>query len=317
MLYLLILAAFLFAIVQGFMRVVGYFWDWLSQGRKLDEDDVRRAEMALEESEDVLERELGQAEGQRGAARLFARWRASGEAVDEYFEHMHLSWYQVVIIFFVGSMAGLLLEEAWRFVSAGLTENRVGLVWGPFSPLYGIAAALLTMLCYFLRRRQLSNWQVFLISAVVGGLLEQVTGWAMSAVFNAESWSYLHLPDHITQWVAWRMIVLWGILGLVWFRAVTPWLLYQIGMPTARRQVVFVALVAVYLVADIAMTLACFNRKAERDAGLPASNAFEEWIDEHYTDEFISTRFQNLKIGGERDLAEEDGDTLTETEAQR
>ena len=121
---------------------------------------------------------------------------------------------------------------------------------------------------------------MFLVSALLGGVLEQLTGWAMSELFDAESWTYLHLPDHITQWVAWRFVAMWGLLGLVWSRAVMPRLLYQIG------------------------------------------NAFERWVDTNYSDEFISARFQNLKIGGERDLVDENGNlvldengnTMTEAE---
>ena len=76
-----------------------------------------------------------------------------------------------------------------------------------------------------------------------------------------------------------------------------PVLLYRIGMLTSKRQLVFVVLLSVYLVADIVMTMACFNRKTARDEGVPAQNAFEEWVDENYTDEFIANRFQNLVIG--------------------
>ena len=306
----LIFVAFLFAVIQGFVRVVVYFWEWLSGGGQLASEDVERAEAALEESEDVLERELARAEHKRGLGRVFARWRASGEAIDEYLDHLSLGWYQAVIIFFLGSMAGLLIEEVWMLVSAGLTESRVGLVWGPFSPLYGFGALLLTWLSFHLRRRGAAGWQVFLVSALVGGVLEQLAGWTMSAVFDAESWTYLHLPDHITQWVAWRFLAMWGLLGLVWCRAVMPRLLYQIGMPTTRRQAVFVTLVAVYLVADVAMTLVCFNRKVARDAGVPPANAFEEWADTNYSDEFISSRFQNLKMGDDRDLVDENGDIV-------
>lgn len=194
--------------------------------------------------------------------------------------------------------------------TAGLTQNRPGLVWGPFSPLYGFGAVLLTILSFALRRHHAKGWQVFLASAVIGGLLEQLAGWSMSTLFDAESWTYLHLPDHISQWVAWRFLVMWGLLGLVWCRAVTPRLLYQIGMPTTRRQAVFVALVAVYLVADVAMTLVCFERKTERDAGIPPANAFEEWVDTNYSDEFIAGRFQNLKIGDARDKVDEHGNLL-------
>ena len=306
----LIFVAFLFAVIQGFVRVVVFFWEWLSRGDQLGEEQVERAESALEESEDVLERELARAERERGLGRLFARWHASNEAIDEYLDHLRLGWYQAVIIFFLGSMAGLLIEEVWMLVSAGLTESRVGLVWGPFSPLYGLGAVLLTWLSFFLRSRGAAGWQVFLVSAVVGGVLEQFAGWSMSTFFDAESWTYLHLPDHITQWVAWRFLAAWGVLGLVWCRAVMPRLLYQIGMPTTRRQAVFVTLVAVYLMADVAMTLACFDRKAERDAGEPPSNAFEQWVDTNYNDEFISSRFENLKIGGERDLVDSDGNIV-------
>ena len=306
----LIFVAFLFAVIQGFVRVVVFFWEWLSRGDRLGEERVERAESALEESEDVLERELARAERRRGLGRLFARWHASNEAVDEYLDHLHLGWYQVVIIFFLGSMAGLLIEEVWMLATSGLTENRVGLVWGPFSPLYGLGAVALTVLSFALRSRGAAGWQVFLVSALVGGVLEQLAGWSMSAFFDAESWTYLHLPDHITQWVAWRFLLMWGLLGLAWCRAVMPRLLYQIGMPTTRRQAIFVTLVAVYLVADVAMTLVCFDRKAERDAGVPPANAFEQWVDTNYSDEFIAGRFQNLKIGGERDLVDEDGNIV-------
>lgn len=182
-------------------------------------------------------------------------------------------------------------------ITAGLTENRVGLVWGPFSPLYGFGSVFLTVVSFELRRHGAKNWQVFLAAALIGGLLEQVTGWSMETLFNATSWSYSHLPDHITKWVAWRFLVFWGLLGLVWCRAVMPVLLYRIGMLTSKRQLVFVVLLSVYLVADIVMTMACFNRKTARDEGVPAQNAFEEWVDENYTDEFIANRFQNLVIG--------------------
>ena len=306
----LIFVAFLFAVIQGFVRVVVFFWGWLSHGDRLGEEHVELAESALEESEDVLERELAHAERERGLGRLFARWHASNEAIDEYLDHLRLGWYQIVIIFFLGSMAGLLIEEIWMLLSAGLAENRVGLVWGPFSPLYGLGAVALTVLSFFLRSRGASGWQVFLVSVLVGGVLEQLAGWSMSTFFDAESWTYLHLPDHITQWVAWRFLLAWGLLGLVWCRAVMPRLLYQIGMPTTRRQAVFVTLVAIYLVADVAMTLVCFNRKAERDAGEPPSNAFEQWVDTNYSDEFIAGRFQNLKIGEGRDKVDENGNLV-------
>ena len=75
-----------------------------------------------------------------------------------------------------------------------------------------------------------------------------------------------------------------------------PTLVYAIGQPTTRRQVIFISLLAVYLVADISMTIICFQRQNMRDAGVPPQNAFEQWVDTNYSDEFIESRFENLTI---------------------
>ncbi len=222
--------------------------------------------------------------------------RADIEFRDRYLDKLHLGLYQIIIIFVIGSFLGLIIEEIWMYATAGLTEGRYGLVWGPFSPLYGTGAALLTLVCWTLRQKQAKWWVVFLVSMMVGGVLEQVTGWSMMTLFHAESWSYLHLPDHITQWVAWRFLVFWGLLGLFWARILMPTLVYAIGQPTTRRQAVFITVLATYLAADISMTLICFQRQVQRDAGVPPSNAFEQWVDTNYSDEFIQSRFENLTI---------------------
>ena len=56
----------------------------------------------------------------------------------------------------------------------------------------------------------------------------------------------------------------------------------------------FVSLLAVYLAFDIIMTLACFGRVGARERGIPPRGPFEEWVDTHYSDEFVANRFQNM-----------------------
>lgn len=282
---------FLALVVRGFARVIRYFITWLGRGK-----DLRTAVDHQRVSEDTalayLEEGRHLTRDQRAEV-----MRAQLQDREEFLDNLHITWYQVVILFVFGSMAGLLLEELWMFASAGLTQSRVGLVWGPFSPLYGFGTVFLTLIAFQMRKRGAKGWQVFLVSALVGGCLEQFTGWAMETLFQAQSWTYLYLPDHITQWIAWRFLVMWGVLGLVWTKMIMPELLYRIGEPTTKRQVTFVVILAAYLALDIFMTLACFQRRTERDAGIPASNDFERWIDDHYTDEFMSQRFQNLVVG--------------------
>ena len=335
---LLALLGIIWLVVRGFANAFRFFADWLSDGEKLEDKESgvaapAAATTATTETTAVTAPTTATAPAastpptavtamppataaRDATAATAANTTAKNRVVaifsypekihstkakrESYLDAMHMGWYQVVILFVVGSMAGLLLEEIWMLITAGLTESRVGLVWGPFSPLYGAGAVLLTLISYQLRRRHAHNVVVFCISAVVGGLLEEITGWGMLTFFHMQSWTYAFLPDHITEFVAWRFLFFWGLLGLIWCRFVMPRALYHIGEPTSKRQAIFITLISLYLVADIGMTVACFMRATARDVGIPPQNAFEQWVDMHYSNEFISARFQNLSTGVEK-----------------
>lgn len=220
---------------------------------------------------------------------------ARADQRDEYLDHTQLRFYHYIIIFLVASVAGLVLEMVWMFITMGKTELRVGLVWGPFSPLYGFGACLLTMALWNFRKAP--AWHVFFISAALGGGLEQMTGMLMEDLFHAQSWTYLGLPDAITQWIAWRFLFAWGVIGLIWCRVIMPEAIYKIGEPTTRRQHVWLALITIFLALDISMTVFCFARKTARDEGIPAVTIVDEYVDSHFDDEFIANRFQNMVIG--------------------
>lgn len=215
---------------------------------------------------------------------------------DDFLDDIQPGFYQYIIIFLIASILGLVLEMVWMFVMFGIVESRVGLVWGPFSPLYGFGAVLLIMLLWKLRKKPW--WVIFVVSAVTGGLLEQGTGWCMEYFMHAESWSYLHLPDHISQWVAWRFLAIWGCIGIAWCKVIMPELIYRIGEPTTTRQMTVVTLLTVFVAADIAMTLMCFYRAGKRQEGVPPKNPFEVYVDTHYNDEFMADTFENMTFTG-------------------
>lgn len=289
---------------------IGTFWAWLGRGKRLQgvceqdlvPDDVKQTVARL----DALRAAQTLDHGKQGPvvrlnrAQLREVRQAEREVRNDFLDHLKIGWYQLVMIFFIGSVLGLLLEEVWMFITAGVTESRVGLVWGPFSPLYGAGAVLLTLVTFQLRRVHAKGWVVFLVSMVVGGLLEQLTGWGMETFMGAVSWDYIAggVPGAITKWVAVPFLFFWGLLGYAWYKLVMPDLLWGLGVPTTRRKAVFVTLLSVYLILDIFMTVMCFERRAARDAGIPPANGFEEWIDENFSNAFMAERFQNMVIDG-------------------
>lgn len=299
-------------IIRLIISAVHAFMAWLGRGKRIHAlassdfieeeyaEDIRFYIESLDERRSLksLGKEIKGEKPRLTSEQRRALRKASYAAREEYLDYVKLDWYQIVVIFLVASMLGLILEEIWMFVTEGLTQSRVGLVWGPYSPIYGFGAVLLTLVCWKLRQHGAKAWQIFAMGMLVGGVLEQITGWGMETFLGAVSWDYTGVPGAITKWVAWPFLFFWGGLGLVWAKVIMPELLYRIGNPITVRQVVFVFLLAIYLSADIWMTVACFGRMAARDAGIAPSNAFEEWVDENYTDQFIAARFENMAIDG-------------------
>lgn len=226
---------------------------------------------------------------------------AQKKAREHFLDHAELGLYQCVIIFLVASVAGLILETIWMYLTQGLLESRAGLVWGPFSPIYGEGAVIMTLLCWQLRKHHAKNWMIFLVCAAVGGALEQLTGWSMVVFTNSQSWTYLGLPDAITQWVAWRFLFAWGAIGLLWYHIALPSILWHLGAKTTKRKAIVAVLLVIFILGDWGLTVSVLARKNARDQGIAATSIFDEWIDRHYGDNFVKKRFANLKVG--EDLA--------------
>lgn len=304
-------------VVSVIIWAIMWFWSWLGRGKKLKgmidddlvSDDVKGAVARLNAIR--AQSKLGQKTTGKilrlNRYQLKEIYFAELTIREDFLDHMKFGWYQVVMIFFIGSVLGLVLEEVWMFITAGVTESRVGLVWGPFSPLYGVGALLLTFITFELRKLHAKGWMVFIVSMVVGGLLEQITGWSMETLMGAVSWDYIAggVPGAITKWVAIPFLFFWGLLGYIWYKFIMPDLLWRLGEPTTRRKAIFITLLSIYLIADIVMTLMCFERRAARDAGIPPHNAFEEWVDENFNNAFMSERFQNMVIGGDSEVSTE------------
>ena len=70
-----------------------------------------------------------------------------------------LCFYKLFWIFLVGCVIGCLVEMLWCYLNEGFFESRQGLIYGPFSPVYGLGAVLFTLVMY--RFKHSSSFIIF------------------------------------------------------------------------------------------------------------------------------------------------------------
>lgn len=214
--------------------------------------------------------------------------------------HFNLFW-----VFFVCSVLGLILEEVWHMVvvDPGVYQDRAGMLFGPFSPIYGFGAVLMTMaLNRFYKKNPLI---IFLVSALIGGAFEVFVGWFMQTSFGVVSWSYSHIrlfgmPDPIAVLTGGRTCTpfacMWGLGGLIWIKVLLPRLLKLINMiPWKRRYSATVILTAVMLI-DGVMTLQSLDYWYQRVNGTVRNIPVAQFYDKHFDNEYMENRFQSMTM---------------------
>ena len=219
--------------------------------------------------------------------------------------YIKLNYFNLFWVFFVCSVLGLILEEVWHMVvvDPGVYQDRAGMLFGPFSPIYGFGAVLMTMaLNRFYKKNPLI---IFLVSALIGGAFEVFVGWFMQTSFGVMSWSYSHIrlfgmPDPIAVLTGGRTCTpfacMWGLGGLIWIKVLLPRLLKLINMiPWKRRYSATVILTAVMLI-DGVMTLQSLDYWYQRVNGTVRNIPVAQFYDKHFDNEYMENRFQSMTM---------------------
>lgn len=251
-------------------------------------------------SERQLQRKLRDMETEE-AAEAGTLGRAKGDRGFIELDFFNLFW-----VFVVCCVLGLIIETVYHMVvvDPGVYQDRAGMLYGPFSPIYGFGAVLMTVaLNRFYRANPVV---IFLVSAVIGGLFEAATAWFMQVGFGAVAWDYSGstifglLPDPIAVLFQGRtstlFMCMWGALGFVWIKVCLPWLLKLINLIPWQARYSFTTLCALLMLVNGVMTLQSLECWYQRESGLTPSSPIEEFYAEHYDDAYMQHRFQSMTI---------------------
>lgn len=208
--------------------------------------------------------------------------------------YIQLNFFNLFWIFMVASVLGLVLETAAHAVIYHAYQDRAGLLFGPFSPIYGVGALLMTVsLNRFYKANPII---IFLVSALIGGAFEYFTSWFMQIAFGAVAWNYTGMWLSIGGRTCGLFMAIWGLLGTVWIKFLLSLTLKVINIIPWNWRYWLTFACALAMAVNIVMSLEALDCWYERLSGKPAVSTIQHFYADHFDNEFMEHRFQTMTI---------------------
>ena len=208
--------------------------------------------------------------------------------------YLKIDYFTLFWLFVAGSVFGLVVETVFHAIVYGGYESRAGLVWGPFSPIYGVGAVVLTVSLN--RFYHSHNLIIFLIAMLLGSVMEYATSWLMEVLWGAIAWDYTGTFLNINGRTNFMFMCMWGALGVVWVKLALPALLHTVNLIPWRWRYSITALCAALMIFDGAMTLVALDCWYSRLAGAAPDNALEQFCAEQFDNQWMENRFESMSI---------------------
>jgi len=202
--------------------------------------------------------------------------------------------YKVFYIFMIGSVFGCYMEQIQYLIKRDIWESRAGVIWGPFSEIYGLAAVLIFLL--YRKMKGNSPLTIFCMSALCGSSYEYIARLFQEVVFHSITWDYSKQPFNLGGRTSLKYAIDWGLLGLIFLKFIFPILEKQLENIRGRRAFVFTCVLIIFMTANLAFSAIAVNRWSERLQGVPSNGYIEKYMDNHYDNDEMKQLYPHMKF---------------------
>ena len=155
------------------------------------------------------------------------------------------------LLFLAYSFFGWLIEVIGKLITMKKFINR-GLLIGPYCPIYGTGAILITFL---LKKYVDDPITLFIMAILVCGILEYFTSYFMEKFFHARWWDYSQRIFNINCRVCLNTIIPFGLLGMFIMYVSNPFLISKLeALPEVYLNILAGILLMLYVIDYIVST---------------------------------------------------------------
>ncbi|MFR8103705.1 MAG: putative ABC transporter permease [Clostridia bacterium] len=204
-----------------------------------------------------------------------------------------LNFYKLFWIFFIGCIVGVIVETLFGLIVEHRITSRAGVLYGPFNPVYGFGAVIITLAVYPLRKK--SAWTIFGVCMVVGAIFEIACSYFQEFCYGTVSWEYSDMPFNILGRTSLLFAIFWGGLGLTWIKYGYPLLSNSIEKIPKKIALPITWILIVFMIFNMAISSVAATRHEARRKGIAPKNKVEIFLDKHYSNEVMDKVYYNAK----------------------
>lgn len=208
--------------------------------------------------------------------------------------YITLNFFNLFWIFVVCSILGLAIETVFHLAIYHAYQDRAGLLYGPFSPIYGFGGLFMTVALNRFHDKPIPV--IFLISALIGGAFEFTVSWIMQSAFGIVAWDYSGTFLSVDGRTNFMFMCFWGILGVMWVKFLLPILLWMINKIPWKLRYTLTVVCFVFMVVDVVLTVQTIDCWYLREAGHAPNTPLEEFFNKHYDNAYMEHRFQTMTM---------------------
>lgn len=157
---------------------------------------------------------------------------------------------KIIFYFIIYSFLGWCLESIYKTIILKKVTNS-GFLYGPFCPMYGIAAVLMVAIS------EVSNNPIiiFILSFFVFSIWEYIVAVVLEKCFKTKYWDYSNLKFNIKGRVCLKNSIYWGFLGVLLVFVIHPLIEKAISFIPMQIAIYLQIILVIAIVVDAIITI--------------------------------------------------------------